>query len=89
MLLTIILGLSVSSLLGLSTVAAVIFTAIFSAAMISAFVWFKLAFGIDEEEIRAIRSYIRRANEIKKKARRFLAQIKIGILRLQPILERI
>jgi hypothetical protein len=89
MLLTILLGLSISTLLGLSTIATVIFTVIFSAAMLSAFVWFKLTLGIDEEEIRAIRDYIRRANEIKKKVRRFLVSMRSRATRLRPILERI
>ncbi len=89
MLLTIILGLSVSSLLKLSVAATVVFTVIFSAVMLSAFIWFKLTLGIDEEEVRAIRSYIRRANEIKKKARRFLAPMKNAFSKMCPILMRI
>ena len=89
MLLTTILGLSISSLLGFSTIATVIFTVIFSATTLSLYIWLKLTLGIDEEEVRAIRDYIRRANNIKKKVRRFLAPIRSRAVRLYPILERI
>ena len=89
MLLTIILGLSISSLLGLSTIATVIFTVIFSSATLSLFVWAKLTLGIDEDEIRAIRDYIKRANKLKRRVRRFLAPIRSRAMRLYPILERI
>ena len=88
MLLTIILGLAICSLLGFSTVATVIFTALFSLSALSLFVWCKLKLGLDEEEVRAIRSYIKKARAAKNKAGRFFAPIRRGAAKLRPILER-
>lgn len=89
MILTVILGLAISSLCGFSAAATVIFTALFSLSALSLFVWCKLKLGLDEEEVLAIRGYIRRARELKRKAGRFLAPIKRGAMRIRPILERI
>ena len=89
MILAIICGLSISSLLGFSTVATVIFTAMFSIGMFSLFIWLKLKLAFDEGEVRVIRAYIKRVRELKRKAGRFLAPIKRGAMRIRPILERI
>ncbi len=66
MLLLIIFSLSVCSLLELSIVPSVIFTAVFSIGGFFAIIYCKLRFPLDEEEEMAIRSYILRANNIKK-----------------------
>ena len=89
MILTVILGLAISSLCGFSAVATVIFTALFSLSVLSLFVWCKLKLGLDEEEVRAIRSYIKRAKDAKNKAGRFFAPIRRGAAKLRPILERL
>ncbi len=88
MFLTVILGLSICSLLGFSTLATVIFTVVFSVCSFSVFIWCKLRLGIDEAEVKAIRSYITRARRIKKKVHLFLAQTKSKAAKLRPILER-
>ena len=89
MILTVILGLAISTLCGFSAVATVIFTVLFSVISLSLFIWCKLKLGLDEEEVRAIRSYIKRAKDAKKKAGRFLAPIRRGAAKLRPILERL
>lgn len=88
MILTVILGLAISSLCGFSAAATVIFTALFSLSALSLFVWCKLKLGLDEEEVRAIRGYIRRARELKRRVGRFLAPIRERAAKLGPILEK-
>lgn len=69
MILTILLSLSICELLCFDTAATVIFTVIFCLCSYVAIIWCKLTFALDEEEVEAIRSYIRRAREIKKRLR--------------------
>ena len=67
MIITIILALSICELLCFDTAATVIFTTIFCLCSFSCMIYFKLALGLDDEEVEIIRSYIKRAREIKRR----------------------
>lgn len=88
MILTIICGLSICSLCGFSTTTTVIFTTLFSIGVFALFIRLKLKLALDEDEVRAIRGYIRRARELKRRVGRFLAPIRERAAKLGPILEK-
>ena len=82
MILTVILALSICELLCFDTAATVIFTILFSVCSFSAMIYCKLAFALDEEEVEVIRSYIIRAQKLKKKIKMALSKSKRKPVRL-------
>ena len=79
MILTVLLALSICRLLCLDTAATVIFTVIFSLGVFAVTIYCKLAFALDDYEVEVIRSYIKRAREIKRKIRAQLTRSKKAI----------
>ena len=82
MIITVILALSICELLCFDTAATVLFTILFSICSFSAMIYCKLAFALDEEEVEAIRSYIIRAQRLKKRIKIAISKSKRKPVRL-------